>query len=391
LYLCKKIGDSWGKPINLGAKINTDKNEAFPFIHDDGKLYFSSDNTEGMGGMDIYYTSVDAKEGFKTPEPLNPPFNSEKDDFGFIINPENKEGYFSSDRDGGVGEDDIYGFYLPGDVIPFSEVKQLSDNYKDTKNDKNARIVTVYTIDRKTSTPLSNVFLCKASTGNQLPTAQTAGDICETTITDTTGKAVVHMVLQDNYFIRIIKPEYKPVQLSIMKDDNRDNFIILMDKIQDITEEKTDKKIEPKPAEKENIVRSDDRIFYLRNIYYDYNDYTIRWDARETLDSLVKILKNFPDMEVEVAAHTDSRGNIPYNLKLSKQRANSVIDYLTDRGITRNRLQPVGYGELQPVNGCGDGVPCPPEQHELNRRTEIRILRSGSALGKVFPQGNNKN
>jgi outer membrane protein OmpA-like peptidoglycan-associated protein len=99
---------------------------------------------------------------------------------------------------------------------------------------------------------------------------------------------------------------------------------------------------------------------------------------------LVQVLDDFPDMEIELAAHTDSRGNSPYNINLSKRRANSVIDYLVSKGIKRRRLNAVGYGKQKLTNECGDNTPCPPEKHQENRRTEIRVIKSGGSEGKVI-------
>ena len=139
-----------------------------------------------------------------------------------------------------------------------------------------------------------------------------------------------------------------------------------------------------------NKASKSDRIYQLRNIYYEYDDASITPGTSAVLDSLVQVLYKFPEMEIELAAHTDSRGNVPYNINLSKRRANSVIDYLVSKGIKRRRLNAVGYGKQQLSNECGDGVPCPPEKHQENRRTEIRVLKSGGSEGKIIPQSHRK-
>ena len=375
LYMCKLVEGSWSEPLNLGADVNSDKNEVFPYIHADGTLYFSSNRPKGLGGLDIFYTRIDSTENYIKPISLGKPFNSDKDDFGIIVDTENKIGFFSSNRGGGLGGDDIYDFTFSDGAKPFSDVKLLSDAYKAGQNNKNKKLINVYVLDRKSGLPLSNAYICTASTGNQKPSVETAGAHCETIITDENGKAVLPLNPKTNYFLRINKTDFKPNTMTVTMGDSRNEAIILLDKIG-----------ENYDTEAHNTKTEKERIYRLRNIYYDYDDASIRPDARRVLDSLIQILDEFPTMEIELAAHTDSRGNSPYNLNLSKRRANSVFDYLVSKGIKRRRLNAVGYGKQQLTNECGDGTPCPPEKHQENRRTEIRVIKSGGSEGKIIPQ-----
>lgn len=381
LYMIKMTDGSWSNPINLGATVNSPNNEVFPFIHEDGTLYFSSNKPKGQGELDIYYTRIDSTENYMKPVSLGKPFNTDKDDFGIIVDMENKTGFFSSNRGGGMGGDDIYNFTFTESTKPFSEVKLLSDAHKTRQKDKNKKAVNVYVIDRKSGLPLSKAYICTASTGNQKPSVETAGAHCETIITDENGKAVLQLNPQNNYFLRITKTDFKPNTMTVIVNDTRNEAIVLLDKIGETEESYA---TEAQHAKTENA-----RIYKLRNIYYDYDDATVRPDARLVLDSLIQILYEFPAMEIELAAHTDSRGNSPYNLNLSKRRANSVFDYLVSKGIKRKRLNAVGYGKQQLTNECGDNTPCPPEKHQENRRTEIRVIKGGGSEAKIIPQSAN--
>jgi outer membrane protein OmpA-like peptidoglycan-associated protein len=380
LYMCKMVEGAWTNPINLGPEVNSTDNEVFPFIHEDGTLYFSSNRPKGQGALDIYYTRIDSTGDYIKPSSLGKPFNTDKDDFGIIVDTENKIGFFASNRGGGLGGDDIYNFTFSEGAKPFSDVKLLSDANKTGQNDKNKRSVNVYAIDRKSGLPLSKAYICVASTGTQKPSVETAGANCETTITDENGKAVLQLNPSNNYFVRITKSDFKPNMISVLKDDNRNEAIILLDKIGDKSTQYQDDEM----ASSTDSRAEKDRIYKLRNIYYDYDDASIRPDSRLVIDSLVQVLDDFPDMEIELAAHTDSRGNSPYNINLSKRRANSVIDYLVSKGIKRRRLNAVGYGKQKLTNECGDNTPCPPEKHQENRRTEIRVIKSGGSEGKVI-------
>jgi outer membrane protein OmpA-like peptidoglycan-associated protein len=400
LYMCKMVEGAWSEAVNLGSEVNSSKNEVFPFIHEDGTLYFSSNKAKGLGGLDVYYTRIDNTGNYLKPISMGKPFNTDKDDFGFIVNPENKMGFLASNRAGGLGGDDIYSFNIPEGTKPFSDVKQLSEAYKeeakttlsdkDNSKDSDAkRVVNIYVIDRKSGLPLSKSYICIASTGNQKPSVETGGDNCETITTDENGKAVLHINANSNYFVRINKTDFKPNTMTVIKNDNRNESIILLDKIGESANNNNSEMAENSSTNGNNATKSN-RIYKLSNIYYDYDDASIRPDARRSLDSLIQILYDFPEMEIELAAHTDSRGNVPYNINLSKRRANSVIEYLVSNGIKRRRLNAVGYGKKQLSNECGDGTPCPPEKHQENRRTEVRVIKSGGSEGKIVPQNPRK-
>lgn len=441
LYVCEKVNGKWGIPVNLGPRINSPKNEVFPFIHDENILFFSSDNEKSNGGLDIFYTIPDKKGGFEMPSNIGKPFNSELDDFGFILDKDRKLGYLTSDRLGGAGADDIYTFSVPnGWTANFEEAKTTPLNIVEEDIKKP---INIHVLDRKTGKSLENVAICPSSTGADAPSAQTISSNCESILTDKFGKSALKIQRSDNYFIKLDKAGYSPEEAILMKDDERDEIIILMNNLDDLakpiassTPNKTDKEdkktayieggIRDTHAKKDNdvalpkktkdatlpIVDSDKsskkpkkttpienqskintitptadaskvkpeekekQTFVLRNIYYDFDKSNIRPDASKTLDSLVVILKQNPKMTIELASHTDSRGKDRYNDNLSNHRTSSAVEYLVEKGVPKSRLKTSFYGEKILTNECKDAFPCPEDKHQMNRRTEIRVLKN---------------
>ena len=317
LYVCEKMNGQWSKPMNLGAKVNSDKNDVFPYVNADGKLYFSSDREGGRGGLDIYYCNINKENtttailnDTSTPLSIGTPFNSENDDFGFILDPNNKNGYFTSNRSGGVGGDDIYAFNVLNETLP--------------KPEKEVVVVK----ETKTETPKKEVVVVK-ETKTEMP---------------------------------ILKSEIKneiPLVLDVEKN------------IAGINKPAIEPKNVTPPVE-----TLKETIYQLKNIYYNFDDASIRKDASTTLDSLVIVLNTYPDMYIELAAYTDSRGTSQYNEILSKKRAENAANYLIKRGIDAKRLVQVHYGKRKSLNDCGgNNTPCPEGIHQINRRTEVRVIK----------------
>jgi outer membrane protein OmpA-like peptidoglycan-associated protein len=256
IWYCEKAADgTWGRPVNCGKRINTNEEEAFPTISGDGALYYSSKGLPGMGGYDIYRAKGE-KAQWNAPENLKYPVNSTSDDF-CLVTRDGLTGYFSSNRQGGQGSDDIYSY---------------------------------------TVTPIHT------------------NPIKRTARADTPG----------------IKPA-TPV----------------------------------KPIE----------TFGLTTIYYDLDKSNIRPDAAIELDKLIIILKQHPELKIELSSFTDSRASEAYNMALSQRRVNSAAAYLTNKGISETRLIKGYYGKTHLVNQCADGVECTEAEHQWNRRTEIAVLK----------------
>jgi outer membrane protein OmpA-like peptidoglycan-associated protein len=394
LYVCEKVNGKWGKPINLGAKINSEKNEAFPYAHNDGKLYFSSDKEGGKGGYDIYCFDLFNKNTYKDPttyftaDPLSigAPFNTDKDDFGFILDADSKSGYFTSNRIGGAGGDDIYFFKMP-----VEEEKKKEEPKKEEITSK--KPISIKVMDKITGLPVKGAEIVFMNTRAELPSENTQGTKSTSVQTNETGVANFDVFTTDNYFIKINQPGYTSQNVKYLKDENKNEITVVLDLEKPVAvvekpiEIKPTKPVEAttvtttitttttrtatttnvKPIEKEEAVTG--TVFQFENIYYDFDKANIRKDAATSLDVLVTTLKQHPEMYIELAAHTDSLGTSEYNDKLSARRAESAADYLIKRGIDPSRLKKVPYGKRKLLINTT-------HSNEKNRRTEVRIIQN---------------
>lgn len=317
---------TWGEPTNLSAKINTEGNEMFPFIHGNDKLYFASDGHAGLGGLDIFVSEWDG-ESWSEPENLKKPINSSADDFGIIYNDEGKEGHFSSNRGGQV--DNIYSFRLKPLVFT------LSGTVYNERNDE----------------PMKNATVSLRSNISDAP---------DTVNTDSTGYYEYDLEPKAHYEVDANKLDFfssnrklvSTMGLEISKDFERDLYL------------------QPQPTEEIRI----------EGIYYGLDSANIRPESAQALDSLVQILEYNPGITIELRSHTDCRASKDYNRDLSQRRADSVVNYLVKNDIDSARLEPEGYGEDSLVNNCrcengqGPGLDCTEEEHQENRRTTFKIL-----------------
>jgi outer membrane protein OmpA-like peptidoglycan-associated protein len=320
LYVSEWDGTSWGKPMNLGSAINTHGNEVFPYFHTDGALYFSSDAHNTMGGLDVFITYSDGKR-WATPENLNYPLNSTKDDFGFSLSKDNKSGFISSSR---ASSDKLYAF----DKLP--PTFNLYGISHEKGSEKRIEGVTV---------EITNA---------------TTGEI-STITSDVNGKFKFPLKPESDYHLLCTKMGCftKTDEISTIGRKYSEDFF-------------ADFEVEPIVINKPIV---------LENIYYDFDKWNIRPDAAAELDKLAKLLQDNPELDIEMGSHTDVRGNDQYNQVLSDKRALAAVNYLISRGIDRNRLTCKGYGEKVLVNHCKNGVFCSEDEHQKNRRTEFKVTR----------------
>jgi outer membrane protein OmpA-like peptidoglycan-associated protein len=326
IYRVEQTDEGWGPAENLGETINTFGNEMFPYLHEDKVLYFSSNGLPGLGSLDVFKSNIDDDGTFSKPENLKAPVNSPADDFGIVINPNGKEGMISSNRAGGVGEDDIY-------LITIRE--RLPDSV----------LIAGYVKDKESLEVLSNSTVFVFNPHNN-----------EVLVLKTDGQGYYEMWAKPgtSYSIKGMKNGFSSDCLNLAIDpktkikeiDNRD---LLLGKYQV------------------------DQVFRLENIYYDFDKWNIRPDAAAELDKVVTFLNDNPDITVELGSHTDSRGSFKYNERLSDRRATSAVEYIISKGVSDKRITAKGYGEKQLVNRCSDGVECTEAEHQDNRRTEIKI------------------
>ncbi|GJM35972.1 MAG: cell envelope biogenesis protein OmpA [Saprospiraceae bacterium] len=349
----------WGEPSLMSRSINTPGNEKFPNIDGD-TLYFASDFHPGMGGLDIFKTYRLSNGSWSPVYNLKPPINSGSDDFGYVIDYQAKKGadilqvgYFTSTRDQGLGNDDIYRFEkIVPPPAPVEEPKEIV--YK-----MNLDGYVLEKIYEESGNPNSRVLGRKpldAATvvirfGNQKK---------EVTVSDD-GYFTLELDEATDYDFVASKEEYLNNRArfstkGIGKDPNnpemRYEVEIVLDKI------------------------FLDREIRLENIYYDFDEWFIREDAKPTLNELTENLKLNPSIRIQLSSHTDCRGNPRYNEQLSQKRAQSAVDYLISKGIDPVRLEAVGYGENQLEIDCVC-TRCTEEEHQANRRTTFKILDKG--------------
>ena len=316
---------TFGEPINLGPKINTEGNEKFPFVAKDSTLYFSSDANINLGLLDIFESNILKTNTDIEVKNLGAPFNSSFDDFCYFIDTETNTGYFSSNREGGQGGDDIYAF---GKLKCEQIVKGLIRD------------------------ELTNELLSKAT----VSLINIDGKILERYQTKEDGYYEFKIDCEKTYTILAEKPIYRPDNIEFETSA--------------INQEETEIDLSLKPLIIDNEI-------VINPIFFDFDKSNIRPDAAYELENIVAVMREHPKMVIKIESHTDSRGNDSYNMKLSDRRAKSTRDYLFSRGIAKDRIQSaIGYGESQILNRCKNGVKCTDEEHEENRRSKFIITNN---------------
>lgn len=324
--------ESWGKPVNMGPKINTSEDDMFPFIDEKGVLYFASKGHIGMGGLDLYKADL-SNQVIGEVTNLKSPINSGGDDFGISFLPESQRengkpfAYFTSNRVGGMGDDDLYSIA----VKPFLFMLKGK------------------AVDKETGAALA---------GTKVELTDSNGKVIYTEQTNSNGEFATEVPVNQVTSLMASKLKYfssTPLSVS-SKNLDKDSVLELV------------LPLTPVPTEEVEFV--------LQGIYYDLDKYDLRPASKMVLDSMTLILKNNPTLVIELASHTDSRAPADYNLTLSQKRAQACVNYLVQKGISKDRLVALGYGESHLVNDCADGVECSEEEHQQNRRTTFRVLRS---------------
>ncbi len=338
----------FGKVKNMGPEINTAGAELFPYVSENGKLYFSSDGQSGYGMLDIFV--VNRANGKTVVENLGQPVNSPADDFGIFLFKADR-GFFTSNRDGGKGDDDIYTFI---------------------NEDPNLRVVNYF---------LQGITYMtrKDSTREILPNTKVSllgqdGEVMQDFVTGNDGKFLFRVYENENYsllgetdgFITKRQP-YTTVGKSVPLESLKELITnITLDTILVLDRKERNK------------------IFVLENIYFGYDSADIRRDAARELDKLVVLLNDNTDLRIEMGSHTDSVASDAYNIELSQRRAESTVNYLIRNGIDPARLVAKGYGESKPIarNTNPDGSDNPAGR-QRNRRTEFKILEIGALIKKT--------
>ena len=331
-----KANGNFGAPTNLGSKINTEGRETFPMFTESGNLYFASDGHPGLGGLDVFVSKMSKDGSFIDVTNVGEPVNSSFDDFGFLINETTNYGYVTSNREGGIGSDDIY---------KFKEIKKII-----IKCEKNLDGIIV---DNESGLPMSDVKVVLMSSDNQ-PLKETK--------TNKDGKFDFGLQECNSVcYLLSSKEGFNSNQSSTINiKEDESNYLEI-----------------PMKKTTINIHKSDNlmKLYSINPIHFDLSKYAIRPDAEVELNKIFNVLLQYPQMELDIRSHTDCRQSTEKNRILSQNRATSTMNWLISKGINKARLTAKGYGESQLLNKCSDGVKCSEEEHQANRRSEFIVTK----------------
>jgi len=323
---------SYGTPENLGPEINTEGRETFPFISNDNELYFASDGRPGLGGLDVFVARIEVDQSFYGIQNVGEPINSNQDDFAFFINSKSRNGFFTSNREGGKGYDDIYRFV---------EMKKLTCE----------QTITGIVTDFDTKEIMANTKMSLFD-ANFKP--------LQVTQTDAQGRYSFPVDCGKTYYVRAEKEEYQTKEGSVktkLFSGTKDYPVALEAKVKKV-----------------GVGTDLAKTLDIPMIYFDLDKSFIRKDASYELAKVLEVMKQNPAIKIEVRSHTDSRQTAKYNEKLSDRRAKATVAWLVKNGIDSMRIIGKGYGESQLVNNCSDGIKCSEEEHQANRRSEFIIV-----------------
>ncbi|WPP49754.1 OmpA family protein [Catalinimonas niigatensis] len=429
LYRCDFVNGEWQSPVNLGKNINTEGNEMFPFLSPDQELYFASNGREGLGGLDVFGLDIsEDTEGHITN--LGYPINTSADDFSLIVGPDGQSGYFSSNREGGSGGDDIYTFTSSKPLLDQLMVRGVITDEKEGNTLAGAKVMLLnkqgkevnkavangqgeytFTVDPNADYELlaekEDYFEKKADFNTTGPRHQIAWEV-DIALLKNYGFSLFGLITENK-----TREPIEGVQISLV--DNMSGKTVL-----ETTTAKEgafryimeDKKLKDRISYQIKLTREGylgktvtfnselskpgqidlhdvlnvrlDKIDIgtdigalanIQSIYFDLGKYNIRPDAAKELDKIVKVMSENPSIAIELGSHSDARGSAASNLALSDKRAKASADYIVSQGISRNRIVGKGYGENEILNRCTDGVTCSEEEHQQNRRTEFKVTK----------------
>lgn len=418
------------QPENMGDKVNTEADEMFPFAHEENVLFFASNGHAGLGGLDIFFTTINHGTPGKI-ENMGAPINSNGDDFSLILDHSKKKGYFSSNRAGGKGGDDIYQVILSKelkynktiigvvrddhtkDLLKGAVIKLLDENLNvisETITDENGN----YSLDAEPNknytvvAELDNYYATKVKTNTKTENNEVVADV------EMGRKATVSLACKvldqrkyaplENVTIRITDKQTGKIIFDVLTDEDGEwraplpgigigaelNYTVYLEK-DGFVEKTLDWKYK---VERDGEVKLHElldftmgtieigadlgKLLNLKPIYFDVAKWDIRPEAAHELDKIVDVMKKHPHIKIELDSHTDCDGSTKSNHDLSQKRANASVDYIVSKGIAKDRITGVGYGEEKPAVDCNCSGPnkCTDAQKQLNRRTEF-VIKQG--------------
>ncbi len=349
----------FGRPVNMGRDLNTPGNEMFPYVAPDGKLYFASDGHPSLGGLDLFVAT--RNEGVIQVQNLGQPFNSTADDFALVW-ADSTRGYFSSDRAGGKGNDDIYYFESSDEPLVAKTPVDPAKPKDPTTTPGTRRTVRYFlggTVVDPDGQPLDSV---------KVQVIDESERVVGQTVTPRSGTFGIYSVRPDrDYTILVERPGYftKREPFSTVGVEIPEERLT-----QPVTDTTLYARIELDKPKQDLVIN---KLFRIESIYYDFDKSNIRSDASIELDKIVQILNDNPSIKLELGSHTDAQGSDAYNVRLAQRRAESAVAYILSRGIAPDRITAKGYGESQLIiqNAKTD------EEHQINRRTEFKVIGIG--------------
>jgi outer membrane protein OmpA-like peptidoglycan-associated protein/tetratricopeptide (TPR) repeat protein len=413
----------YGKPVNLGKNINTEGNEMFPFMGNDG-LYFSSDGQAGLGGLDIFFSKLLPDGTFGEATNLGAPVNTSKDDFNYVAKSDGRSGLFASNRPGGTGDDDIYAFTLgqlmlngivrdssnqnlpiekaevslnsaSGEMITKTETdKNGSFSFNvafDTKYklsviklgyDQNQKLVSTEGAKESAVNTFVNLGIIKPVVLLGVITDKKTGEKLkdvEIMIVDTVKRTVVldmktgedgllrkeleNVKIKDHIAYKVVLRKEGYLAKTVVFDHYVSSYEINTNQFLDVT------------LNKIAVGVDIGKLLNINPIYFDLGKWDIRPDAANELNKIVAAMKENPGIVIELGSHTDSRGSSQANMELSDKRAKASATYIVSQGIDESRINGKGFGETRLINKCKDGVKCSEAEHAQNRRTEFKVVK----------------
>lgn len=430
LYKVTRIDDTtWSDPVNLGAKINTEGNEMFPTLHQEGYLIFASNGHPSLGGLDNFIVKIQDGDQFSKVLNMGVPLNSSYDDFAAVLASDFKSGYFSSNRTGGKGSDDIYSYKL---LKPFKFGKTIKGTALNPEGDKLEEVM-VYLMDKDSNivaeakTSADGAYSFEVENEGDFYLKGTKSDYFDGSNAFKVGnedEVIADVVLEKDPNMSLVcliteKGNLNPitgVKITLTNNFEGSEEVIITDSTGSFMRRLLDKKLNDRISynikiEKEGYLTKVStyntaldhegeylvhkvidltldkievgtdlaKIIDIQPIYFDLGKHNIRPDAAAELDKMVTVMNDNPEMVVELGSHSDCRGSKSSNQRLSDRRAKASAAYIKQRISNPDRIYGKGYGESKPVNHCEcEGsrvVPCSEEEHQANRRTEFTIVK----------------